>query len=111
MTDYWTPTNTNARYPRLVAGEAENNKKFSSFWLMNATYVRLKNLTLGYRLSKGLCTRLHVASCRFYITGLDILTLDKVKPLDPEAGNNLNSNGEFPYPRMKNFQGGIDLNF
>jgi hypothetical protein len=111
MTDYWTPTNTGAKYPRLVSGEAENNKKFSTFWLMNATYLRLKNLTLGYRLPKSLCSKLHIASCRFYVTGLDILTIDNVKPLDPEAGNNLNTNGEFPYPRMKNFQGGIDLNF
>ncbi len=121
MTDYWTPENTGAKYPRLVSGEAENNKKFSSFWLMNATYLRLKNVTLGYTLPKSVSEKLKIRSCRIFITGLNMLTFDNVYPLDPEASiSKLNpnggptftgGNGGYNYPLMKNFQGGIDLNF
>jgi TonB-linked SusC/RagA family outer membrane protein len=111
MADYWTPTNTGAKYPRLVDGEAENNKAISSFWLMDATYLRLKNLTIGYTIPKSLCSKMLIKSCRIYITGLDILTFDKVSPLDPESGASLMANGVAPYPKMKNIQGGIDLRF
>jgi TonB-linked SusC/RagA family outer membrane protein len=111
QTDYWTETNTDARYPRLVSGEAENNKKFSSFWLMDATYLRLKNITLGYTLPKSVSDKLKIRSCRIFITGLDILTWDNVYPMDPESGVALTGNGGYLYPKMKNFQGGIDLNF
>jgi TonB-linked SusC/RagA family outer membrane protein len=111
QTDYWTETNTGARYPRLVSGEAENNKKFSSFWLMDATYLRLKNITLGYTLPKSLSNKMKIRSCRIFITGLNVLTLDNVYPMDPESGVALTGNGGYNYPLMKNIQGGIDLNF
>jgi TonB-linked SusC/RagA family outer membrane protein len=111
MTDYWTSENTGAKYPRLVSGEAENNKKVSSFWLMDATYLRLKNITLGYTIPKSLTAKLKIRSCRIFITGLDILTFDNVYPLDPESGYSMTGNGGYRYPRMKNYQGGIDLNF
>ena len=68
-----------------MSGEAENNKKFSSYWMMDATYLRLKNITLGYTLPKSVSNKLKIRSCRIFITGLNILTFDNVYPLDPEA--------------------------
>jgi TonB-linked SusC/RagA family outer membrane protein len=121
MTDYWTPTNTGAKLPRLVAGEAINNQKFSSFWLKDATYLRLKSLTIGYTIPKNLCAKVHVSSCRIYVTGLNLFVLDKDQVIDPEAGNSWYSsgamsvptitNGMYPYPLMKNYQIGVDLQF
>jgi TonB-linked SusC/RagA family outer membrane protein len=111
QTDYWTPENTGARYPRLVVNEAENNKKFSSYWLMDATYLRLKNITLGYTLPKSISAKMKIRSCRIFVTCLNILTFDNVYPMDPESGVALTGNGGYTYPLQKNIQGGIDLNF
>jgi hypothetical protein len=45
--DRWTPETPNAKYPRLAFGES-NNEQNSSFWMKDASYVRLKNVQIGY---------------------------------------------------------------
>lgn len=54
--DYWTPENPDAKFPRLAFNEP-NNQKNSSFWMKNASYLRLKNIQLGYTLPKSFLSK------------------------------------------------------
>jgi len=110
MTDYWSPTNTGAKYPRLFYSGASNNKYVSTYWLHDATYSRLKTIQMGYTIPKNLCTKIHIKSLRVYLSGFNILTLDHIYPfpMDPESGNV----GENQYyHQQKSYNIGINLNF
>ncbi len=60
--DHWTEDNPNARFPRLAFNET-NNEQNSSFWMANAAYLRLKNVTLGYTLPKTLSEKIKFLPC------------------------------------------------
>lgn len=83
---YNTPEeNTNALYPRLTSKTSGLNSQFSSYWIVNGAYFRLKNITLGYTLPQSLTRKVNIQKLRFYITGNDLLTFDHFpKGLDPE---------------------------
>lgn len=103
--DYWTPDNQDAYWPRL-ANYAGNDFNFkpSDRWVQDASYMRLKNLTLGYTvpLRKTLVNRL-----RFYITGEDIWEhSDLLKVFDPEAGNQV---GRDYYPFFRTWSFGVNI--
>lgn len=99
QTDYWTPSNPNAKYPRLAeAGSASNTNNYrtgSDLYLFDASYARLKNVQLGYTLPAKLTQRAHIQRARLYVTGQNLLTLTKMQFLDPEItefDNNTNFN-------------------
>jgi TonB-linked SusC/RagA family outer membrane protein len=119
--DFWTPTNTNAEYPRLAAnGSASNENNFrrgSDLYIYNAAYARLKNVQLGYTLPKKLATKIGMQNLRAYLSGQNLYTLSKLKFLDPEASefnNSLgaggaNSGRTYPTPVYVGF--GLDVTF
>lgn len=86
--DHWTPTHTNALYPRISGTPPSNNTQQSTWWMRNTTYVRVKSLQLGYTLPSGL---LHgsLKNLRVYIAGQNLLTwTPKYKEtIDPENGS------------------------
>jgi TonB-linked SusC/RagA family outer membrane protein len=86
--DYWTPTHTNATYPRVMPAPTNNSLATSSFWIRNGAYLRLKTLQLGYTLPRSFMDRVGLHSVRFYVSGQNLLTFTQVKYLDPELGNN-----------------------
>jgi TonB-dependent starch-binding outer membrane protein SusC len=99
QTDYWTPSNPNAKYPRLAeAGSPSNTNNYrtgSDLFLFDASYARLKNVQLGYTLPRPLTQKARLQKARVYITGQNLLTLTKMKFLDPEItefDNNTNFN-------------------
>ena len=110
MTDYWSPTNTGAKYPRLFYSGAANNKYTSTYWLYDATYLRLKTIQMGYTIPKNLCAKIHIKSLRVYLSGFNILTLDRISPfpMDPETGN---TGSNQYYHQQKSYNAGINLNF
>jgi TonB-linked SusC/RagA family outer membrane protein len=112
QSDYWTPENTGAKYPRLAYNGAPNNTYASTYWLENATYFRLKNIQVGYSIPNSICEKLHIKSLRFYFAGYNILTFDNVSLFDPESGQGTggNSDGQF-YPQQKSVNAGINLIF
>lgn len=87
--DYWTPTNPNARYPRLAANGSQSNtnnfRRGSDAYLYDAAYARLKNVQIGYSLSPRLAQKIGMQKLRIYATGQNLLTLSKLKFLDPES--------------------------
>lgn len=86
--DSWTPENTDATYPRLIADRSHNNFEDSSFWVYDAAYARLKNLTIGYSLPSSLISRLPIANLRIYASGDNLFTIhDLPDGWDPERPN------------------------
>lgn len=116
-TDYWTPENPDAKYPRLTENPAGNNIERSSYWLKDASYLRLKNVEIGYTLPKGLLSKVSISSARLFVSGQNLLTFDKLKLIDPEgpgdSGTNFGGNsarGWF-YPQQKVYAVGVNITF
>lgn len=106
--DYWTATNTDARFPRLYLNGTQNMAP-SSFWMMDGAYLRLKNLQIGYTLPASWLSRARVSSLRLFFTGQDLWEKNNlwIKSLDPETA----SGTSWRYPIMRNYSFGINLNF
>lgn len=108
--DSWTPDNTDASYPALHLGTHLNNKNSSSsLFLYDASYVRLKNVELGYSLPQKWVSKAHLQQVRVYVQGMNLLTFDKLSKLnmDPETGD---GNGSwYPIQRVYNF--GVNIVF
>lgn len=88
-TDHWTPTHTNALYPRLTGTPTSNNTQESSWWMRNTSYLRLKSFEVGYTLSNKLLGHT-IKSVRVFAAGQNIFTWTPyVKEIfDPEEGGN-----------------------
>lgn len=98
------------KYPRLeaIVGGPDGNYQVSDFWVMDGSYIRLKNVQLGYSLSSRLIKKLHIQKARFYISGENILTFSHYRPgWDPET--NTVGNGFF-YPILKVVSAGVNIN-
>lgn len=77
----------NAEYPRLSYGANENNYRASTFWLRDGSYLRLKNLDIGYSLPKHWVNRARINNARLFFVGTNLLTFSKFTLWDPEMGN------------------------
>ena len=80
----WRGEGTSNTMPRVSFNAASNNKYPSSRFLEDGSYLRLKNLQLGYNLPEKISSRIHMKSLRIYITGQNLWTLTKYTGLDPE---------------------------
>ncbi|MBA4166900.1 MAG: TonB-dependent receptor [Chitinophagaceae bacterium] len=120
--DFWTPDNTGAKYPRIAENGSHSNdinyKIGSDIYLRNAAYARLKNLQIGYSLPTGLISRMHMQKARFYLTGQNLITVTKLKIIDPEQSEfdnrvNINSgaNSARAYPTPIFYGAGPDITF
>ena len=115
--DYWTPQNTGAKYPRITKNPTANNTLQSSFWLKDASYLRLKNLQVGYNLSKNALAKLKMSGVRVFVSGQNLLTFSKLSVTDPEGpgdsgtGFNGNSSRGWFYPQQKVFAVGVNVTF
>jgi TonB-linked SusC/RagA family outer membrane protein len=93
-------------YPRLDPSGA-TNQHGSDFWLADASYIRLKNVELGYTLPKKLSAKVGATMLRVDVNGLNLLTFDHFPHhlQDPEAGNGL------MYPVFKTYNIGLNISF
>lgn len=106
----WTLENPdpNAVFPRLAFGET-NNTQLSDFWMKSASYLRIKNIQLGYALPKPLLKRIGVSGFRLFVSGENMFTFTKFwEGWDPEI--NAASNGAY-YPQVKTINIGVNLKF
>ena len=87
--DHWTPTHTNALYPRLSGTPTTNNTQESSWWIRNVSYVRLKSVELGYTFSHKMLAQ-SIQSLRIYVAGQNLVnwTPWMKEQMDPENGGN-----------------------
>ena len=105
----WTPENAaNAKRPKLTAtyGNA-NNYTNSTLWMRDASYIRLKNVELGYRFANGFLEKIKVRSARIFVSGQNLVTWDKLKLVDPEQ----QASNSFAYPQLQIFNLGVNLQF
>ncbi len=121
--DFWTPTNTDAEYPRLSAPGSSsytNNFRGSDLNVHNGAYARLKNLTFGYSLPESLIRHLGMKKCRFYVTGENLWTICAKSWIDPEVSNVSSTGGEGDtgagryyrsYPSLRYYGLGFDITF
>lgn len=106
----WTPaTAATATYPALHFGRSGNNHRTSSFYLQDASYVRLKNLEIGYTFRDvRVTTTKRFSSLRIYLTGMNLLTWDTMNSgFDPESPDGRYST----YPQMKVYNMGLSIKF
>lgn len=102
----WTIDNPNASNPRTWNGGGEYwTKQPNTFWLQSTDYIRLKNIEVGYYLPGKLNTLIGIKSARIYFSGLNLITLDRLKDFDPESISNIT------YPLNKVFNFGLNVTF
>ena len=103
----WTPENPNAQYPRSY-GLDDQRSEPSTFWLRDASYLRLKNVAISYDLPKSLLSKLKLSSVNVFVQGRNLMVWDNIKEydLDPEAGG-----GTRPYPQTRTFSIGTNISF
>ena len=107
QTDYWTPENTDARYPRMAPNSTYgSNYHTSDFWHFNASYCRVKYIQLGYTFDQLGLKKLGVSSIRLYVNAQNPFTFAQEKLTDPESRGQRGS-----YPLVKTYSAGVSLNF
>ena len=104
----WTPeTAETATYPALHYGGNSNNHRLSTFFLEDNSYIRLKNVELGYTFKNPrLFKSDSISSIRIYFSGMNLITWTNAKLFDPE-----NTGMSHLYPVMRIINGGISMNF
>lgn len=111
----WTEEHRDAKYPRLYFADmgGTKNQRESTYWLYNASYFRLKNLTFGYTLPKALTSKARVESLRVYFSGDNLLTFTKFpQGGDPERNYNSTKGTRLVYyPQNRIISFGVNLEF
>ena len=114
--DSWNPANTEGGEPRAVFFDPNQNSRISDRFVEDGTFVRLKNVSLGYTLPKSVTDKLAMSSLRMYISGQNLVTWTDYTGFDPEVGSfNQNplingvDNGRYPLARSVTF--GLNANF
>lgn len=98
----WTPqTAATATYPRLSADNNLNNYRFSSFWQRDGSFIRLRNIEIGYTFQPKLIKRIGIGQTRVFVNGTNLLLWDKIKEADVEAINS--------YPMIRTVSAGVKL--
>lgn len=111
----WTEEHTDAKYPRLYFADmgGTKNQRESTYWLHNASYFRLKNLTFGYTLPKEITSKAKIERLRFYFSGDNLLTFTKFpQGGDPERNYNSTKGTRLVYyPQNRIISFGVNLEF
>ena len=104
----WTLDNTDSDWPRLGSNVSNGHTTRSSFYYRDASFLRLKNVELGYTFNQAMFgTKVGIRSLRVYIAGYNLLTFSGLKNVDPETDDESYQN----YPQMRIFNAGVKLTF
>lgn len=99
--------NSGAKYPLVIDMISENNYRWgNTLYMVDGSFLRLKNAEIGYTIPQNLTNKYKIATARFFVNGLNLLTWDKVKIIDPESDN-----GTGRYPLTRNINFGLQVNF
>jgi len=112
MLDHWTADNTDARFPRFISTDPNKNySTVSDLFLENGSFVRVKNIQLGYSLPKALIKKAKFSNIRLYVAVDNAFTITNYSGFDPEIGaTNPLSLGidRGVYPQSRTFRFGIN---
>lgn len=103
---HWTEENQNiyALWPRLSSTALSNNTQTSTYWIRNGSFLRLKQVEIGYTLNRDFTKRLHIEGLRIYVSGTNLFKVSSFNSWDPEMGGN-----GLAYPLQKVFNMGLFL--
>lgn len=119
-TESWTGPGSTNDFPRLSWTGATNNKQPSTRFLESGSYMRLKNVQLGYTISNDLLKRIKLSSARFFVSAQNVFTVTKYTGIDPEIYTNNNSANDGvravgidwgTYPSARTITVGVNANF
>ena len=105
----WTVENPKGNLPKMDGFDPEDAIQKSSRHIHDASFLRLKNITLGYNLPKSIINSVGITNTRVYFTGTNLLTFSKYKLADPEVNQYSTRGWETPYGKTYSF--GIELSF
>jgi TonB-linked SusC/RagA family outer membrane protein len=115
--DRWTPDNTDTDVPAAFGGRT---RRASSRWILDGSFIRLKNISIGYNLPEPVLDKLNIRKLRFYVSGQNLLTITDYEGYDPEvnyrtdgaSNGNRNQGLDYAsYPNAKGFTFGVNLGF
>lgn len=107
QTDYWTPENPNARYPRMAPNSSYgSNHHTSDFWYFDASYCRVKYIQLGYTFDQMGLRTIGISNIRLYANVQNPFTFTEDDLVDPESRGQRGT-----YPLIKTYSLGLSLNF
>lgn len=117
--DAWTPTNTDTDIPRAVNADPNNNARTSDRFIEDGSYMRIKNLTIGYNFSDNVLSGISgnsIKGLKLYVTAQNLLTLTDYYGYDPEIAhrgdNNMLNGADFgQYPQPRTFLFGVKATF
>jgi TonB-linked SusC/RagA family outer membrane protein len=105
---YWSENNRNpyALWPRLANYYVDNNTQRSTWFMQDASFIRLKTVEIGYKLPDAWVNKIYLSNCRVYLSGTNLFSVSGFKLWDPEmAGNGLG------YPLQRVFNIGLNIGF
>ncbi len=108
--DRWTPNNPNASMPRLYFSDGPSSTGTNSFWLLNRSYMRLKNVQLSYTFPKSVFDKTPVKSMKVFVNGQNLLTITDFPFFDPERPEGLERGGQ-GFPNLRVISAGLDIKF
>ncbi len=112
--DSWTAASPEKNEPRMTATDPNNNIRFSDRYIQDGSYLRMKNVQLGYVFPTNLSGKLRITKARIYISADNLFTITKYEGFDPEiSGLGGYSNGVDigTYPQPRTYRAGFTLNF
>lgn len=101
-TEPWSHENRDGSWPRLYGN---NNRNVQTFWMDDLSFIRLKNVQIGYTIPATILNRVGISNVRIYSTAENLLTFTKFRGLDPEKQGIDND----PYPLIKSFSLGVNI--
>jgi TonB-linked SusC/RagA family outer membrane protein len=104
--NYWTPENPSNDFPRPDASVVQTSRLyFSTLGIVDGSFLKIKNINLGYTFPKSLVNKWHINQLRLYATAQNLLTFSKIKDYDPERG------GGESFPMTRQLVLGLNLDF
>jgi TonB-linked SusC/RagA family outer membrane protein len=108
--DAWTEENHSNTLPYLYFADREtSNRQNSTFWLMDGSYFKLKNIQVGYNIPKPIVGKVGMQSARVYVAGDNLFTITDFEGFDPERNPDQTRFGE--YPQLRIYSLGIKVEF
>ena len=115
--DRWTPSNTNTDVPKAFGGRS---RRASTRWIYDGSFIRLKNIAIGYNLPKSILDKMKIQKFRIYVSAQNLLTITDYEGFDPEVNyrtsGSTNGNRNLgldyaSYPNAKSYTFGLNIGF
>jgi TonB-linked SusC/RagA family outer membrane protein len=111
--DRWTGPGSTNEHPRVTT-DPTRNTVFSSYYVEDGSFLRMKNIQLGYRFPKALLKKIKTDNIRIYLSANNLFTLTRYQGYDPDIGSAgvLSSGVDFGmYPQAKSYMVGLQMSF